>query len=47
MLQARQLGKELYVGVHSDEEIVKHKGDPVMSLDERYPSLSPHASTLS
>ncbi|KAL9049022.1 MAG: hypothetical protein Q9162_007435 [Coniocarpon cinnabarinum] len=35
MLQARQLGKELYVGVHSDEEITAHKGDPVMDMRER------------
>lgn len=35
MLQARKLGKELYVGVHSDEEILKHKGPPVMTLEER------------
>ncbi|KAK6197106.1 putative phosphorylethanolamine transferase [Scheffersomyces amazonensis] len=35
MLQARQLGKELYVGVHSDEEILLNKGPTVMKLDER------------
>lgn len=35
MLQARQLSKELYVGVHSDEEIAKHKGPTVMNLPER------------
>lgn len=35
MLQARQLGKELYVGVHSDGEILANKGPPVMTLDER------------
>lgn len=35
MLQARQLGKELYVGVHSDEEILINKGPPVMKLEER------------
>jgi ethanolamine-phosphate cytidylyltransferase len=35
MLQARQLGKELYVGVHSDEEILVNKGPTVMRLDER------------
>lgn len=35
MMQARQLGKELYVGVHSDEEILKNKGPVVMKLDER------------
>ncbi|CAK9440416.1 uncharacterized protein LODBEIA_P45160 [Lodderomyces beijingensis] len=35
MLQARQLGRELYVGVHSDEEILANKGPTVMKLDER------------
>ncbi|KAG7663410.1 MUQ1 [[Candida] subhashii] len=35
MLQARQLGKELYVGVHSDSEILHNKGPTVMKLDER------------
>lgn len=35
MLQARQLGKELCVGVHSDEEILINKGPPVMTLEER------------
>lgn len=35
MLQARQLGKELYVGVHSDEDILANKGPTVMRLDER------------
>ncbi|KAK6462636.1 putative phosphorylethanolamine transferase [Scheffersomyces coipomensis] len=35
MLQAKQLGRELYVGVHSDEEILYNKGPTVMKLDER------------
>src|SRR4051812_36554327 len=35
MLQARQLGTELYVGVHSDEAILENKGPTVMTLDER------------
>ncbi|KAK5096829.1 choline phosphate cytidylyltransferase [Lithohypha guttulata] len=35
MLQARQLGNELYVGVHSDEAILANKGPTVMTLDER------------
>ncbi|KAI8629989.1 phosphoethanolamine cytidylyltransferase-like protein [Xylariaceae sp. FL1651] len=35
MLQARQLGSELYVGVHSDEDIIKNKGPTVMNLAER------------
>lgn len=36
MLQARQLGSELLVGVHSDESILENKGPTVMRLDERY-----------
>ncbi|KAJ5907969.1 hypothetical protein N7495_000651 [Penicillium taxi] len=35
MLQARRLGKELYVGIHSDQEILENKGPTVMALDER------------
>lgn len=35
MLQARRLGKELLVGVHSDEEIADNKGPTVMTLAER------------
>ncbi|KAK8228279.1 phosphoethanolamine [Phyllosticta capitalensis] len=35
MLQARQLGKELLVGVHSDEAILENKGPTVMTLKER------------
>ncbi|KAL9068940.1 MAG: hypothetical protein Q9157_006331, partial [Trypethelium eluteriae] len=35
MLQARQLGSELWVGIHSDEDILEHKGPTVMTLDER------------
>ncbi|CZS90341.1 related to phosphoethanolamine cytidylyltransferase [Rhynchosporium agropyri] len=35
MLQARQLGTELYVGVHSDESILENKGPTVMTLEER------------
>lgn len=38
MLQARQLGAELYVGIHSDEEILENKGPSVMNLKERYAS---------
>ena len=38
MLQARQLGNELYVGIHSDEDILEHKGPSVMNLKERYVS---------
>ncbi|KIX04987.1 uncharacterized protein Z518_05859 [Rhinocladiella mackenziei CBS 650.93] len=33
--QARQLGTELYVGLHSDEDILENKGPTVMRLDER------------
>ncbi|VEU20389.1 DEKNAAC101268 [Brettanomyces naardenensis] len=35
MLQARQHGDELYVGVHSDEAISENKGPVVMKLAER------------
>lgn len=35
MLQARRLGKELFVGIHSDEEILDNKGPTVMTLKER------------
>ena len=35
MLQARRLGKELIVGVHSDEDIMDNKGPTVMTLKER------------
>ncbi|KAI9696953.1 MAG: hypothetical protein M1836_004914 [Candelina mexicana] len=35
MLQARQLGKELFVGVHSDQDIMDNKGPTVMTLKER------------
>ncbi|KAK2145981.1 hypothetical protein LSH36_642g03001 [Paralvinella palmiformis] len=34
--QAKQIGEYLVVGVHSDEEIMKHKGPPVFSQEERY-----------
>lgn len=36
MLQARRLGKELFVGVHSDEDILENKGPTVMTLSERF-----------
>ncbi|KKK16587.1 hypothetical protein P175DRAFT_0526232 [Aspergillus ochraceoroseus IBT 24754] len=35
MLQARRLGDELVVGVHSDEAILENKGPTVMTLEER------------
>lgn len=38
MLQARKLGKELFVGIHSDEAILENKGPTVMTLDERFVS---------
>lgn len=35
ILQARELGDELVIGVHSDDEILKNKGPTVMNLKER------------
>ena len=35
LLQARRLGTELWVGLHSDEEITENKGPTVMNLEER------------
>ncbi|KAF3920363.1 hypothetical protein ABW20_dc0102005 [Dactylellina cionopaga] len=35
MLQAKQLGKFLAVGIHSDEDITANKGPTVMNLQER------------
>ncbi|XP_044737621.1 ethanolamine-phosphate cytidylyltransferase [Chrysoperla carnea] len=34
--QAKALGDRLIVGVHTDEEIAKHKGPPVFTEEERY-----------
>lgn len=34
-MQARQLGTELVVGIHSDEAILENKGPTVMTLQER------------
>ena len=34
--QAKQLGEQLVVGVHTDEEIATHKGPPVFNEQERY-----------
>lgn len=34
--QAKALGDELVVGLVSDEEIIKNKGPPVLSMEERY-----------
>lgn len=35
LLQARQLGDELFVGIHTDEAIAHNKGPVVMKLEER------------
>jgi glycerol-3-phosphate cytidylyltransferase-like family protein len=40
MLQARKLGKELYVGIHSDQAILENKGPTVMTLPERLVEVS-------
>lgn len=37
--QARSLGHELFVGCHTDEEIMKYKGPPIMHSAERYEAL--------
>ncbi|KPP66185.1 ethanolamine-phosphate cytidylyltransferase-like [Scleropages formosus] len=34
--QAKAMGDYLVVGVHTDEEIARHKGPPVFTQDERY-----------
>jgi len=34
--QAKAMGTKLIVGVHTDEEITKHKGPPVFNQEERY-----------
>ena len=39
IVQARQLGDELYAGVHTDEAILANKGPTVMTLDERWALL--------
>jgi glycerol-3-phosphate cytidylyltransferase-like family protein len=39
MLQARRLGTELLVGIHSDEDILENKGPTVMTLQERCVAL--------
>lgn len=35
MLQARRLGTDLLVGIHSDDDILENKGPTVMNLKER------------
>ena len=37
--QAKALGDYLVVGVHTDEEISKHKGPPVFTQEERYTAI--------
>ena len=37
--QARNLGHELFVGCHSNEEVMRFKGPPIMDADERYEAL--------
>lgn len=37
--QAKQMGDYLIVGVHSDADIAKHKGPPVMCERERYEAV--------
>ncbi|CAH1105713.1 unnamed protein product [Psylliodes chrysocephalus] len=34
--QAKALGDYLIVGIHTDEEIMRHKGPPVFTAEERY-----------
>lgn len=34
--QAKAMGDYLIVGVHTDEEITKHKGPPVFTQEERW-----------
>lgn len=36
--QAKALGHYLVVGIHTDDEITKHKGPPVFTEQERYTS---------
>lgn len=40
MLQAKQLGKYLVVGIHTDEEILENKGPTVMDLRERIAAVA-------
>lgn len=37
--QALRLGDELFVGCHSDEEVIRFKGPPIMNAEERYEAL--------
>jgi ethanolamine-phosphate cytidylyltransferase len=37
--QARALGHELFVGCHTNEEVMRFKGPPIMNAEERYEAL--------
>ena len=37
--QARKLGARLFVGIHSDEEIIRNKGPPLVPYAERLATL--------
>ncbi|EPY23528.1 ethanolamine-phosphate cytidylyltransferase [Strigomonas culicis] len=37
--QASKLGTEFFVGCHSDEEVMRFKGPPIMHAEERYDAL--------
>lgn len=37
--QASKLGTELFVGCHSDKEVMQYKGPPIMHAEERYEAL--------
>ena len=37
--QAKAMGDHLIVGVHTDEEITKHKGPPVFTQEERWEGM--------
>lgn len=38
--QAKEMGDYLVVGVHSDAEVLKHKGPTVMNEEERYAAVA-------
>jgi ethanolamine-phosphate cytidylyltransferase len=40
ILQAKKRSEKLVVGIHSDEEILRNKGPPVMKQEERYQMLT-------
>lgn len=41
--QAKAMGNYLVVGVHTDQEIAKHKGPPVFSQEERFFLIFSHS----